>query len=353
MNRVNNFVSGVGVVLSLELRQRVRGTGWYVLLGIFLVLVAIVTVIVSISLPGFTGDESNGGAVFSAIIYFVLLLGTLVTPAFSGSAINGDRDAGTLATTQVTLVSTGEIVIGKFLAAWVTALAFLVVAVPFLIYSALFGTADSVGTILVSVLVLALELGVVAAIGVGLSGLIARPLFSLVVTYLVVAALSVGTLIAFGLGGLAVQTTLTTTPRYLNYDSAGAPAECVQGDEYTYTAGRFDLFWGVLVANPYVLLADAVPTAYNAQGDATDLFGNIKTSIRQAQIPPDDAQNNQCTVDGEEISYPRSRDIIESTTPGWAVGMLIQLVLAAAALFGAWHSTRTPAKRLAKGSRIA
>ena len=46
----------------------------------------------------------------------------------------------------------------------------------------------------------------VAAFGVGLSGILNRPLFSVVTTYLVVAALTVGTLIAFGLGGSAVRT---------------------------------------------------------------------------------------------------------------------------------------------------
>ena len=69
----------------------------------------------------------------------------------------------------------------------------------------------SAATIVISVLVLAVELGVIAAVGVGLSGVLARPLFSVVVTYLVVAALSIGTLIAFGLGGASIQSTVRQT----------------------------------------------------------------------------------------------------------------------------------------------
>ena len=178
---MNEFFPGVGVIMSLELRQRVRGRAWYVLLGVFFALIALVTALMSIALGGGRANAASGGAIFSTIIYFVLLLGTLVAPALGGNAINGDRDAGTLATTQVTLITTGQIVIGKFLAAWITALAFLAASVPFLLYSALLGGLSG-AAIMVSILVLAAELGMISAIGVGLSGLLNRPLFSIVAT---------------------------------------------------------------------------------------------------------------------------------------------------------------------------
>ena len=101
---MKTWLSGVGVVLGLELRQRVRGTGWYVLLGVFTLLVGLVTLLLWLSLGALGGDTAGG--IFSTLIFFVLLLGTLVVPAVSGNAINGDRAAGTLATTQVTLIST-------------------------------------------------------------------------------------------------------------------------------------------------------------------------------------------------------------------------------------------------------
>ena len=355
---MNAFISGTRVILSLELRQRVRGTAWYVLLGIFVVLVAIVTILLSIAFTGFgsMGAGDAGGSIYSAIIYFVLLLGTLVAPALSGNAINGDRDAGTLATTQVTLVTTGQIVVGKFLAAWITALAFLAVSVPFLLYSWFVGglTVDS---ILVSILLLALELGVVAAIGVGLSGVITRPLMSIVATYLVVALLSIGTLIAFGLGGLAVQSTVVSTSSYgVSYADNGDVLSCSSEQTSTYPTPRFDYFWGILVANPYVVLADAVPTSYDSNGNAEDLFGFIKQGVRSAQIAPDLTPDGQvCEVGTSDFyeSGPSAQETIESTVPGWFVGLAIQLVLGAGALAGAWARTRTPAGKLPKGSRIA
>jgi ABC-2 type transport system permease protein len=355
---VNAFLSGTRVILSLELRQRVRGTAWYVLLGIFIALVAIVTILLSIALTGFgaMGAGDAGGSIYSSIIYFVLLLGTLVAPALSGNAINGDRDAGTLATTQVTLVSTGQIVMGKFLAAWITALAFLVASVPFLVYAWLVGGL-SVGAIVVSIVILAVELGIVAAIGVGLSGIITRPLMSIVATYLVVATLSIGTLIGFTLGGLAVQSTVESTSSYgETYSDAGIPLTCSAPETYSYPTPRFDYFWGVLVANPYVVLADAVPTSYDNRGNVVDLFGVIKQGVRSAQVAPDlSPDGSECRV-GVRETYPEGptgRETIESTVPGWFVGLAIQLVLGAGALVGAWARTRTPAGTLPKGSRIA
>lgn len=350
------FLSGTGVVLSLELRQRVRGVSWYVLLGVFVVLIAIVTALLSVALGGFgvdARDSGAGGGIYSTIIYFVLLLGTLVAPALSGNAINGDRDAGTLATTQITLVTTWQIVLGKFLAAWITALAFLVAALPFILYSALLGGLSPV-TVIVSALVLAVELGVVAAIGVGLSGILTRSLFSIVLTYLLVAALSIGTLIAFALGGVTVQTNYTTT--YISgteYNSSGTAVECGEPNVTTQRTPRFDLFWGVLVANPYVLLADAVPTTYNEYGSPDDLFGFIKAGTRAAQIAPENTSYNECEDGTTYQAGPTAEETINSTVPGWFVGLFIHLVLAAGALYFAWARTDTPAGRLPKGSRVA
>ena len=357
---MKSFLDGVGVIFSLEMRQRLRGIAWYVLLGVFFLILLVVTAVFAFVIF-VAGDVSasdraqEAGPALSTIIYLVLLLGTLVAPAMSGNAINGDRDAGTLATTQVTLVTTWQLVLGKFLAAWVTALGFLAIASPFVVISAIAGKL-AVATIVVSVLVLAVELGVVAAIGVGLSGLIPRPLFSVVVTYLVVAALSLGTLIAFGLGGVAVQTTVTQ----YDWDNVHYKTHTCSGlEHYTESEPRFDLDWGVLAANPYVVLADAVPTSYS-HGYPDDLFGEIKLGIRMAQISPVTAQT-PAQVCAEESSNDDSyvaggmtaRQLIDSTTPSWAIGLLIQLVLAAGALVGGWARTRTPAGRLPRGNRVA
>ncbi|WBU38040.1 ABC transporter permease [Homoserinibacter sp. YIM 151385] len=348
------WLAGFGAIVSLELRQRVRGVAWYILLGVFFVLVGVVTLVLAASLG--TWAEEAGGGIYSAVVYFVLLLATLVSPALSGNAVNGDRDAGTLATTQVTLVSTTQLVLGKLAASWVSSVAFLVVAIPFLLVASAFGGVRA-DTVLVSILVLLIEMGVVSALGVGLSGLLRRPLFSIVVTYLAVALLSVGSLIGFGLAGLAIQTSYTyryETSDYTGIDEMSDEEPACIVEEQESTVPRYDMVWWMLAANPYVVLADAVPTHYDGYDSPDDLFGYIKLGVRSLQTPlfetaPEDVD---CDLDTYRQG-PSGREVIEGSVPSWFVGLGIHVLMGAAAIGGAIAVTRTPSRRLAAGSRVA
>ncbi|MEV7631553.1 ABC transporter permease [Microbacterium sp. NPDC089318] len=330
-------------IARLELTQRLRSVGWYVLLGIFVVLLLGIT---ALSFLIFSNNDLPGGGVFSIVVNFVLLLVVLVSPTLSGNAINGDRDSATLAPIQVTAATTGDIMLGKLLAAVATGCAFLLIAVPFLV-AGLFGGGVTPGMFFVSLLVLLVEIVLVAAMGVGLSGLVARPLFSIAATYLVVAALVVGTLIAFGLGGAAIRTEVTHYERA--WDESGEPI-CDSWEEYTYEQPRFDYVWGFLAANPFVVMADATPTRFD-DGYPQDLFGQIKYGVRMAQLPPGEQRWDVC--DGGYPSSPTPEEQMRGTVPSWFVGLGIQLVIAGGLFAGAWSRTRTPARRLPPGTRIA
>jgi len=364
---MNRSIDLLGTLVLLELRQRIRSVAWVVLVIVVFVLVGLVTALLWASLASFGGNVAETAGVYSTIIFFVLLVGTLVTPAVSGAAINGDRDAGTLATTQVTLASSRQIVVAKFLAAWTVALTFLAASLPALLFTVIAGGVR-LDTLAASLGVLVLELGVVAAIGVGLSGLMARPLFSVVTTYLVVAALSIGTLIAFTLGGLAFQTERTQTYIGIDYPVGGKvdpvtglPDEivCLPPQTETYPVPRFDLVWGILAANPYIVLADAAPTTFTADGFPEDLFGQIALGVRSAQllvVPEEVMDECAAALAGDYdglYEYETPQEIFERTVPSWFVGLAIHLALAIAALAGAVVRTRTPAGRLPTGSRVA
>ncbi|MGC5173327.1 ABC transporter permease [Microbacterium sp. DT81.1] len=347
------FLHGTWTIAALEVRQRVRSLAWYVLLGIFAVLLIIVTMLASAAF--LTSPERFRGT-YSVVVYFVLLLAVLVTPALSGNAINGDRDAATLAPVQVTLVTTWQIILGKFLAAWITGLAFVAVAVPFLAFTAIAGGVPP-GVLAVSIVVLLVEIAVVAAVGVGLSGILNRALFSVVATYLVVAALTVGTLIAFGLGGTSVKSEAVQQYRDYVYDANGMvsdPPVCGEWQTSEYEVPRLDYVWWTLTPNPFVILADATPIAFDVRGYPVDLFGQISTSVRQVQLPPDLEQRfDGCRQGAFNEDFDTAEQIHAKTTPSWFVGLALQVVLAAAALVWAWARTRTPAGRLPKGTRIA
>lgn len=340
----------VGTIVGLELTQRVRSVAWYVLLGVFAVVLLLVTVL---AFGAFSGQSSSGPGVYSTVVYIVLLLAVLVSPTLSGNAINGDRDAATLAPVQVTLATTGEILVGKVLAAWTTGLAFVAVAVPFLLAATASGGASPV-TVAVSLAVLVVEIGVIAAVGVALSGILARPLFSVATTYLVVAALTIGTLIAFGLAGTAFRSEAVNQYRSgVEFDQNGVATECGEWETYVYEAPRFDRVWWMLAPNPFVILADATPVTLSQDGNPVDLFGQLALSVRGAQLPPTlEYRWDDCNP-GAEMPTLTPAQVLERTTPSWFVGLLIQLVLAAALLWWAWARTRTPARRLPPGTRIA
>lgn len=359
----------LGTIVQLELRQRIRSVSWVVLVSVVFVLVGAVTVLLWFALPAFGGDDAASAGTYSALIFFVLLVGSLVTPATSGAAINGDRDAGTLATTQVTLVTTTQLVLGKFLAAWTVALTFLAAALPAMLFTVVTGNVRP-DTLAASLAVLVLLLGVVAAVGVGASALITRPLFSVVTTYLVVAALSVGTLIAFGLGSLAAQTTVSYTYTPIDYTASEIDPEtgeyttivCGEAMEQTFEVPRTDAVWGFLAANPYVVLADASPPVWDRYGNPVDLFGTIAFGIRAAQQPPEPPEDYDECADarsgftGQSFSpddYESPREVYERSVPSWFVGLAIHLVLGAGMLAAAIARTRTPAATLPRGSRVA
>ena len=339
-------------IVTLELTQRVRSVAWYVLLGVFAAILLGVTALSFLAFSWMSAFGTGaGGAIYSVIVYVVLLLVVLVSPTVAGNAVNGDRDQATLAPVQVTLATTGEIVLGKLIAAWISGLAFVAVAVPFLAVATIAGGL-SPAALVVSLLVLVVEIGVFAAIGVGLSALVARPLFSIASTYLVVAAFVIGTLIVFGLAGAATRTEVTSHSRYLNDDAAGREDSCTAWEEYTYAVPRFDRVWWVLAANPFVIIADATPTAYDRQGNPTDLFGQIASGVRMAQVPPEaDTWSDGCQ--GGPESYPSVREQTDGLLPSWFVGLGVQLLVAVLLMWGGWARTRTPARTLPPGTRVA
>ncbi len=341
-------------LVRLDLTQRVRSVAWYVLLGVFALVLCGAT---ALAFLAFSSVPEPGAGIYSVVVYIVLLLVVLVSPTLSGNAINGDRDAATLAPVQVTLATTGEIVLGKFVAAWITGLAFVAVAIPFMVIAAFSGGVDAL-VVLVSLVVIIVETGVVAAIGIGLSGILARPLFSVAATYLVVAALVIGTVISFALAGAGIRSEATSNYRSLEWNETTgepiSPPRCGEWQTSTSEVPRFDQVWWMLAPNPFVVLADATPARFNNYGYPVDLFGNLAVLVRGAQQTPTLENTwDDCASPDELSPVPTAEQIYQRSTPSWFVGLGIQLVLAGGLLGWAYARTRTPARALPPGTRIA
>ena len=360
------YAAGIRDVVVLELKQRLRSRGWYIMLGIWFVLTGAVTWLTWASWnasqayrtpPGFAeapAPTGPGSMIFEVVLAFVLLFALLVAPALSANAVNGDRSGGTLAILQVTLLTPGQILWGKFFAAWLAALAFLVASTPFLVFAVVQGGMTP-GHVIVALLMLAVEVGIVCAVGVGISALTARPLFSIVVTYLAVAALVFGTLISFGLGtGLTQGTIKANQPQYSNTgpptqeDAAAPPAYTCSGPLLEQRVARTERVAWLLAMNPYVVVADAIPyppRTGNPYFYSAGAIESISQGARYALAGPEGTI--PCANGQPQPPY------LAQTTPMWPVGLGLQLLLSGLLMWLGWRSLRTPVGKLARGTRIA
>ncbi len=355
-------MSLIATLVKMELRQRMRSRGWYIMLAVFFVLVGLVT-LGALGLFGLSGAgpeerTASGRLMFDFVAFFVLLLSLMISPALSANAITGDRAGGTLAIVQVTPVRTWQLILGKWIAAWIPSVAFLLVALPWLIVTLVFGGLP-VGMLLLACLVLMVEFAVVTGLGVAVSAISGRTLFAVVVTYLLVALLGIGTLIGFGLGTQFTKTTVQAN--YVDYSSPtsddwgpGRAGKCTGPLTELEVSDMRRIGWA-LAPNPFVLMSDAVAPASRLVDDQ-DAAGNslmtmISAGTRSTQLSPE--ETTAC-VDGiprdtgEALLVDRG-----GLTPVWPLGLAVQVGLVAVLMVVGHRRLKTPAGRLPRGLRIA
>jgi ABC-2 type transport system permease protein len=344
---VNVSTHGVATVAAQEFRLRNRAGRWRWLLAIWFGVLLLFTALVWLALERSLGpDEERGTPMFGALMLFVLALALLVVPALTAQSVNGDRERGTLATLQVTLLTPAEIALGKLAAAWGTALVFLGLSLPLVVWCVAAGGV-TLDRLLATLGVVALLLGVVCAIGLALSALLTRSTTSAVLSYLGVFVLTVGTLVAFGLAAALTTETVTRQERVPVFDQTGRTT-IYTTESYRRTEPRPDRVWWLLAPNPFVILADAAPQlppqrdpvtgSETAQTDV-DVLGGIGLAVREMRLPPD-----------------RSEGTLSAGHRGpavWPYGLAADLALGAAAVYLTARRLETPSRRLPRGVRIA
>ena len=359
---------GIRTVARLELRQRVRSTRWIIALVVFGAIVGGVTLLTWLvaraAVSSSSGTEVVGPTMFGFIVFFVLFLGLLVSPTLSATSINGDRTAGTLATLQVTLLSPAEIVLGKLLASWVASLAFLAVSVPFILWAFASG-GTPVLAVVTTVLLLALLLAVVCAIGLGFSALTARTSGSAVLTYISVASLSILSLIVFGLT-VPLVTTQEMVPTYQSdpdqdasyQDKNGNWVEdygpCVWKDQRMPVV-HTERTWWLLAINPFVIVADAAPAPAVSEnmGGSFDPLTGIRAGVRVARLGPPQTQDWCWQEQGDSYQPYPGFDETGSLSPVWPWGLGANLLLGVAGVVVAVRRITVPLRSLPKGTRVA
>lgn len=366
---MNAFLTGVATVAAQEFRLRIRAGRWRWLLGAWFVTLALFTVLVRLSMDATTGPETIGyeqpfgTPMYGSLMLLVLGMGMLVVPALTAQSVNGDRERGTLATLQVTRLSAAQIAVGKLAAAWGTSLVFLALTLPLVAWAVAEGGVPF-GRLVVTMLVVALLLGVVCAVAQALSALLARSTTSAVLSYLAVFALTIGTLIVFGLAAAMSTETVTRTERQPVFAQPGRPGSVEpiepynRYEEYTYTTteSRTDRVWWLLAPNPFVVLADAAPAlperrdpvTHRPEPNGFDPLGEIGRGVRSLRAGPEPSP--QMTYGGlsETPLEPQP-----SLPPVWPYGLAVNVLLGAGALLVTTRRLRTPVHTLPRGIRVA
>lgn len=328
----------VWLVARQEFRMRLRTGRWRWLLGGWLVLVGVFTVLLDLTVQtgyAFGSDNSRRGVpLFGFLMFFVLGMMLVISPTLTAQSINGDRERGTLATLQVTRLRPLEIALGKLLAGWSVGLVALALTLPYTAYAMTRGGIEA-GRVLAVYGVVALLVGVVCALSQAFSALLARSITSALLSYLSVAALSVGTLLAFALiSPLTNERVSVNTP----------------DGTFTQEITHYERTWWLLAANPFVILADSAPQAParvvvvgdESYVDDYDPLSGLGRSVRGLRVPPS-------TVYTPEEAVARQTRAL----PVWPTGLIVQGALGLGAFAVTAYRLRTPSRRLAKGVRVA
>jgi ABC-type transport system involved in multi-copper enzyme maturation permease subunit len=411
MNAWRLSVNGLRTVTELELKQRVRSRRWITALVVWFVVIGAITSLVILATSQMMGGEGNdqnpGPMAFALNVFFVLGMGLIIAPTFTATSINGDRGAGTLAILQATRLSAAEIAIGKLLAAWLTALVFLVVGLPFIAWSMVTGSI-SLWQVVACFAVVFVLVAVVCAIGLGWSALLSRPAGSTVMTYLSVVALTIISTFLMALmsplvrsddvvrvWGVPSDVQATYQAQIDNYwsdhpngEGTGLPRppidQCAWNtDVQTQTNIHMERVWWITVINPFVVVADAAPLPPQAYADlnkytssAADPLAAIRLSVRSLSIPPE-TERDDCvqlyaqagynvdydsqgelrvtTASGTPVNFesPVKRRPVVVDSPIWPWGLGANLLIGATFLWVAVRRLRVPYGQLPTGTRVA
>ena len=426
------MINGLLTVARWDLMQRVRSRRLLIGLIVWVVvLLGVAGLIASVyhsSAYSFQEDDWSaqaGPSIFGLVVLIMLAFALIIVPIFSASAIVAERESATLATLQATTLTAGQIVGGKLLSASVVAGVFMAGGIPAL------GMAVGIGHIslwraAVCWLVMYATMIVLCAIALGWSAIANRALVSTVLTYLTTFTLTLVTLLVFSFISLAntsYETRSYWTLAQYQMDDYGAsltsyfnahptndgstpPAppldKCaLHEDDYTSIIAHTNRYWWLLVADPFVIVADAAPLPPEAKANIEyytnttvfDPLALITYGVRSARLGTQNTSNTCFTstttlsagdydrfyqvtpnMDGSfAISqlYTLTADDVRTTgvvarpsspvpvrpvtmdTPLWPIGLGVNLVIAVFFFLLAVRRVTVPYGKLPKGQRVA
>jgi ABC-type transport system involved in multi-copper enzyme maturation permease subunit len=204
------FLFAVQTIMVKELRSRMRGRRAFIVLTVYLGILALITwgvyIVVAPNARNMAGDglafgQANasaliGQSIFSLLSIFQMILVCFIAPAFTAGQISLEREKQTLDLLISTPMRPGAIVIGKLAAALAFVVLMIVAAVPITAIVLMYGGA-SVDDIVRQQVVLLATAFMLGAVGLFFSALLKRTQAATVLTYITVLALTLGTTMLF------------------------------------------------------------------------------------------------------------------------------------------------------------
>ena len=214
LSRLREFGASVSTIMVKELRSRFRGRRAFVIITVYLALLALIAYgVYSVVAPGARVQATLGGsgpfgtsvpnasatigqAIFIVMSLFQMLLVGLIAPAFTAGTISLEREKQTLDLLVTTPMRPGGIVVGKLLAALAFVGLMIVAALPISALVLMYGGA-SIDDLLRQQIVLLVTAVGLGSVGLFWSALVKRTQAATVLTYATVLAISVGTVLIF------------------------------------------------------------------------------------------------------------------------------------------------------------
>ncbi|PKM49486.1 MAG: hypothetical protein CVV02_15765 [Firmicutes bacterium HGW-Firmicutes-7] len=201
----------INPILERELKTRMRTWKTPIMLMIYLLIISIVVALFFVineqryMYGGGTFDPRMAIRIYNLIVVGQFIILMLVLPAFTATAISGERERQTLDLMLCTDLSPWKIIFGKISAALAFVFLLIIAATPFMSIVFLFG-GITIWEVVKVVLFYMVTAVLVSCIGLYCSARFKRVVTSIIVSYLIMGILFVGTVVAYGVFMMIMST---------------------------------------------------------------------------------------------------------------------------------------------------
>lgn len=197
-------------LFSREIKRRMRSLRGPIVLTVYLAILAAVVFTTERSMSrdaGFGDPFASaviGRTVFHYILFFMLMMVCFLVPGFVAGSFTTEREQRTLSLLQVTLMKPRTIVLGKLASSMSFLMLLIVATVPLVSISFILGGVSPLDVLRGFAMVIFTGL-TFALVGIGMSANLKRTVSATVLTYGLVATLTIGTVITYGLAVLMAE----------------------------------------------------------------------------------------------------------------------------------------------------